>query len=79
MPFTKIQPQQLQLPTFLSPSGDFTFQNNYTTDYIIENNSALYTENFIAFDYDTSYFTMNFNNASTSDPYTDLWDNDNGT
>jgi len=30
MPFTKIQPQQLQLPTFLSPSGDFTFQNNST-------------------------------------------------
>jgi len=25
MAFTKIQPQQLQLPTFTSPSGDFTF------------------------------------------------------
>ena len=25
MAFTKIQPQQLQLPTFTSPSGDFSF------------------------------------------------------
>jgi len=27
MPFTKIQPQQLQLPTFTSPSGDFSFSD----------------------------------------------------
>jgi|13_taG_2_1085334.scaffolds.fasta_scaffold56386_1 hypothetical protein len=30
MAFTKIQPQQLQLPTFLSPSGEFVFVDNTT-------------------------------------------------
>jgi len=30
MAFTKIQPQQLQLPTFLSNSGDITFTDNVT-------------------------------------------------
>ena len=30
MAFTKIQPQQLQLPTFLSPSGDLNFADNST-------------------------------------------------
>jgi len=30
MAFTKIQPQQLQLPTFLSHSGDITFTDNVT-------------------------------------------------
>ena len=30
MAFTKIQPQQLQLPTFLSPSGDLAFVDNTT-------------------------------------------------
>jgi hypothetical protein len=30
MAFTKIQPQQLQLPNFLSPSGDLTFVDNST-------------------------------------------------
>ena len=30
MAFTKIQPQQLQLPTFLSESGDLTFVDNNT-------------------------------------------------
>ncbi len=58
---------------------NFTFQNNFTTDYRIENNSALYAENFIEFDYDTGYFTMNFKNGSMIGDYADLWDNDNGT
>lgn len=30
MAFTKIQPQQLQLPTFISPSGDLDFTDNVT-------------------------------------------------
>ncbi|MFX1567388.1 MAG: hypothetical protein ACFFCV_03370 [Promethearchaeota archaeon] len=58
---------------------NFTFQNNFTTDYTIENNSALYAENFIEFGYDTGYFTMNFKNGSMTGDYTDLWDNNNGT
>ena len=30
MSFTKIQPQQLQMPTFFSDSGDFTFSDQIT-------------------------------------------------
>ena len=33
MAFTKIQPQQVQLATFLSPSGDLTFTDNVTGEY----------------------------------------------
>ncbi|MFX1389539.1 MAG: hypothetical protein ACFE9Z_05685, partial [Promethearchaeota archaeon] len=37
-------------------SGDFNFtlQNNYTTEYILENNDALYARDFIRFDYENS-------------------------
>ncbi|MFW9827124.1 MAG: hypothetical protein ACFFEY_05820 [Candidatus Thorarchaeota archaeon] len=37
-------------------SGDFnfTFQNNYTTEYVLEDDSALFAENFISFDYESS-------------------------
>ncbi len=52
--------------------GNFTFnfQNNYTTDYIIEDNDALFVNNYIAFNYSTT--TSNW----TLDPDTDLKEND---
>ena len=40
MAFTKIQPQQLQLPIFLSPSGDLAFADN-TTGFNIDLNRSL--------------------------------------
>ncbi|NHJ24318.1 MAG: hypothetical protein EAX89_07065 [Candidatus Lokiarchaeota archaeon] len=38
---------------------NFTFQNNYTTDYIIENTNALDTSDFIKFNYNTGASTIN--------------------
>ena len=32
---------------------NFTFQNNFTTDYVLEDDDALYAADFISFDYDT--------------------------
>ncbi|MFW9971207.1 MAG: hypothetical protein ACFFDF_13525 [Candidatus Odinarchaeota archaeon] len=42
---------------------NFTFQNNYTTDYVIEDNSALYTNDFIAFSYDTVKSGITYNDG----------------
>jgi len=42
-------------------SGDFnfTFQNNYTTEYIIEDDSALYAEDFISYQFNPSTTVSN--------------------
>ena len=40
---------------------NFTFQNNYTTDYVIENDNALYADDFIKFVYDEDTSSMNVN------------------
>ena len=40
---------------------NFTFQNNYTTDYILEDTNALEAREFIKFDYNTSTSPMKIN------------------
>ena len=63
-------------------NGDFnfTFQNNFTTDYIIENNDAIYAEDFISFNYNTGYSGITFTNGSVMSGYFDyLTDNNNAT
>lgn len=40
---------------------NFTFQNNFTTDYVIEDTGALYAEDFIEFVYDEDTSSMNIN------------------
>ncbi|MFX1267975.1 MAG: hypothetical protein ACFFAK_08440, partial [Promethearchaeota archaeon] len=47
---------------------NFTFQNNYTTDYTLENTNALDARNFIKFEYDedTSKITLNTGNNLNS-------------
>jgi len=67
--------------------GNFTFyfQNNYTTDYIIENNSALYARNFVSFNFDKNenYSNVTFHNGTISTLWQYvpdyLFDNNNGT
>ncbi|MFX0036569.1 MAG: hypothetical protein ACFE9I_13135 [Candidatus Hermodarchaeota archaeon] len=62
---------------------NFTFQNNFTTDYVIEDDTALYPENFIYFNYDTAQSGITWNTTHTSlvsgsfNP--DLIDNSNST
>ncbi|MFX0040193.1 MAG: hypothetical protein ACFFCY_16020 [Promethearchaeota archaeon] len=59
---------------------NFTFQNNFTTDYVIEDNDALYANDFIAFNYDTSYSGITYNDGiRISGGWSSLIDNDNGT
>ncbi len=43
---------------------NFTFQNNFTTEYIIEDDDALYANDFISFDYNTTYSGITFNNGT---------------
>ncbi|MFX1592888.1 MAG: hypothetical protein ACFFCL_09360, partial [Promethearchaeota archaeon] len=43
---------------------NFTFQNNFTTDYIIEDDNALYANDFISFDFDTGASSININNGT---------------
>jgi len=46
---------------------NFTFQNNYTTDYIIEDDDALYASDFIDFDYkDNPYSNVTISNGTIS-------------
>ncbi len=42
----------------------FSFQNNYTTDYVIEDDDALYAENFISFDFDPGNSSITYHNGS---------------
>ena len=59
---------------------NFTFQNNFTTNYIIEDDDALYAEDFIAFNYHTGYSGYIFTNGSViSGGWGSLIDNNNGT
>ncbi|GAH07131.1 unnamed protein product, partial [marine sediment metagenome] len=55
----------------------FTFQNNFTTEYIIEDDDALYANDFISFDYNTTYSGITFNNGTIkSGDYPQLIDDD---
>jgi len=60
---------------------NFTFQNNFTTNYVIENDDALYADDFIAFDYNTGYssFNINSNHTYLDGGYSRLIDNNNGS
>ncbi len=55
---------------------NFTFQNNYTTDYTLENTNALDARNFINFDYksDKSSITENKGNIHPGDKPVDFSD-----
>ncbi|MCK4369612.1 MAG: hypothetical protein KAW03_00970, partial [Candidatus Lokiarchaeota archaeon] len=53
----------------------FSFQNNYTTDYVIEDDDALYAEKFILFDFNTSNSNITIHNGSlNSGDFGDLTD-----
>ncbi|MFW9874967.1 MAG: hypothetical protein ACFFG0_17815 [Candidatus Thorarchaeota archaeon] len=58
---------------------NFTFQNNFTTDYILEDDDALYAENFISFDYDPGSSGIVFTSGSPTGGFNLLTDNNNGT
>ena len=62
---------------------NFTFQNNFTTDYVIEDTNALYADDFIKFIYDKDTSSMsidtgnnlnaiNFDNLVDGNPSTDI-------
>ncbi|MFX0106450.1 MAG: hypothetical protein ACFE75_13320, partial [Candidatus Hodarchaeota archaeon] len=64
--------EYFEIPTLSSEEmfltyGDFnfTFQNNFTTDYILENDTALYVDQFISFNFDTNenYSNVTFTNG----------------
>ncbi|MFX1502378.1 MAG: hypothetical protein ACFFDH_15565 [Promethearchaeota archaeon] len=55
----------------------FEFQNNYTTDYVIEDDDALYADNPIAFDFNASYSNIFYHNGTpTSGGFSLLTDGD---
>jgi hypothetical protein len=59
---------------------NFTFQNNYTTDYVIEDDDALYAADFISFDYNTGFSGITYNNGDKlSGGFADLYDGSNST
>lgn len=59
---------------------NFTFQNNFTTDYVLEDDSALYASDFISFDYDTgSSGILITNGTKLSGGFVDLIDGSNAT
>lgn len=59
---------------------NFTFQNNFTTDYVLEDDDALYANDFIAFDYYTDYSGITYNNGTRiSGGWNFLIDKDNET
>ncbi|MFX0008157.1 MAG: hypothetical protein ACFFA7_12475 [Promethearchaeota archaeon] len=59
---------------------NFTFQNNFTTDYIIEDNSALYTEDYIDFNYHTSSSGIIYGMGNRlSGGWSSIIDNNNAT
>ncbi|MBY9014244.1 MAG: hypothetical protein KGD68_00990 [Candidatus Lokiarchaeota archaeon] len=47
---------------------NFTFQNNFTTDYFIEDTNALEADDFIKFVYNEDTSSMSINNGSILDP-----------
>lgn len=58
---------------------NFTFQNNYTTEYIIEDDSSLYAEDFISYQFNPSptYSNIIINKGSDlGGEFDDLTDND---
>ncbi|MFX1372485.1 MAG: hypothetical protein ACFFCE_11555 [Promethearchaeota archaeon] len=60
----------------------FEFQNNYTTDYVIEDDDALYVdkENTIAFDFNPSYSNISYNSGTpVYDDFSLLTDDDDDT
>lgn len=86
--------EYFEIPTLSSEDmfltyGDFniTFQNNFTTDYIIENDTALFVDQFISFDFDTNpnYSNITFHNGTLLPPSTwvdvpdDFFDGSNST
>ena len=60
---------------------DFNFQNNFTTDYIIEDTSALYADDFIKFIYDEDTSSMSINTGidPPSKNFDNLVDGNNAT
>jgi hypothetical protein len=60
---------------------NFTFQNNFTTDYVLEDDDALFAEDFIMFDYDTGYSGISeyTNGTPISGGFNDLTDDSNST
>ena len=46
---------------------NFTFQNNFTTDYVIEDTNALYADDFIKFIYDEDTSSMSINTGNNLD------------
>ena len=46
---------------------NFTFQNNFTTEYVLEDDDALYAYNFISFDYNTGNSGVSFTNGTPID------------
>jgi hypothetical protein len=47
---------------------NFSFQNNYTTEYILEDDNALYPEDHVqTYEFDTNNFNLTLNNGTTSD------------
>ncbi|MFX0001611.1 MAG: hypothetical protein ACFE9Q_16445 [Candidatus Hodarchaeota archaeon] len=61
---------------------NFEFQNNFTTNYIIEGDDALNATNFISFDYKTSqgYSNITIINGTSSDPdFSYITDGSNST
>ena len=63
-------------------NGDFnfTFQNNFNTDYVLEDSDALYAADFIAFDYDTGLSGITYTNGTKiSGTFSNLYDGSNST
>jgi len=56
---------------------NFTFQNNYTSDYVLENTGALNAREFIQFKYDKSLSSITVHTGTNLDPL-DLDDLDDG-
>ena len=81
--------EYFEIPTLSSEemyltSGDFnfTFQNNYTTEYIIEDDSALYASDFISYQFNpsTTYSGITINKGIyLGGDFDDLTDNDDLT
>ncbi|MFX1377254.1 MAG: hypothetical protein ACFFA0_15735 [Promethearchaeota archaeon] len=60
---------------------NFTFQNNFTTEYILEDDDAAYAEDFISFDYDTDLSGISYHSDTQllDGDFGDLTDGDNFT
>ncbi len=56
-------------PTYLTYGNfNFTFQNNFTTDYVIEDTDALYADDFIKFVFNEGTSSMSINTGTNLDP-----------